>query len=752
MKESVESKRPAGGRKKLGELLLEVGLMDERTLRKALRIQKIQKKRLGQVLIDMGVADHEVIAKALAGQLGIPFIRVDEAEIPEDVISLVPSEMAQNYLLVPIRKKNERLVVAMANPLEFYAVDDLRFVSRMDIDVAVAPTGDILRAVEKYYPKRDLETDPESEVGTDEGIEITLTEEPDENDPVDLMRLTELPPIIQLANNILADAIKRNATDIHIEPQKETVVIRYRVDGVMREAMRTGKHIQKPLVSRIKVISNMDIAIGRKPQDGRSQVKYGNRNYDLRVSTIPTSYGEKLTIRILDQNRAGIGFEALGFSESTFEGIGNAIRRPHGIILVTGPTGSGKTSTLYACLNKLNSQTVNITTVEDPIEFDIPGINQVQINPKAGVTFAAGLRSILRQDPDIVMVGEIRDAETASTAFQAAQTGHLVLATLHTNDAPSAVTRLLDLGVEAFLISSSLIAVLGQRLVRKICPECKVPASLSPHIRNEILPHLGIDENATFWKGIGCEACQHTGYSGRLGIFEFLTVSAPMREMIGANVSDVAVKKAGEREGFTSMTMDGMQKALQGLTTVEEVLRVAPPEGADELSNTFFIPFTGQQQKRPEERSPEPPRYSASSIKRKTILVADDNEMMLKIVCKVLQSRNCLTITAEDGVEAMKLALEKRPDLIITDLLMPKMDGNTLVKELKSQSGTRDIPIIMLSAKDNAGYDVTGDAHADDYLTKPVDPKQMLASVYRLLGEPSAERTPMMAGSAVVLA
>ena len=424
----------------MGELLLEVGLMDERTLRKALRIQKIQKKRLGQVLIDMGVADHEVIAKALAGQLGIPFIRVDEAEIPEDVISLVPSEMAQNYLLVPIRKKNERLVVAMANPLEFYAVDDLRFVSRMDIDVAVAPTGDILRAVEKYYPKRDLETDPESEVGTDEGIEITLTEEPDENDPVDLMRLTELPPIIQLANNILADAIKRNATDIHIEPQKETFVIRYRVDGVMREAMRTGKHIQKPLVSRIKVISNMDIAIGRKPQDGRSQVKYGNRNYDLRVSTIPTSYGEKLTIRILDQNRAGIGFEALGFSESTFEGIGNAIRRPHGIILVTGPTGSGKTSTLYACLNKLNSQTVNITTVEDPIEFDIPGINQVQINPKAGVTFAAGLRSILRQDPDIVMVGEIRDAETASTAFQAAQTGHLVLATLHTNDAAGAVT------------------------------------------------------------------------------------------------------------------------------------------------------------------------------------------------------------------------------------------------------------------------------------------------------------------------
>ena len=660
----------------------------------------------------------------------------------------MPSGMAENYLLIPFKKTDERLLVAMANPLEFYALDDLRFVTRMPIDIAVTPTRDILQALERYYPKIDLEKDLRSGPRIDEGIEIVQRVEPEEEDVQDLLGLTELPPVVRFTNAILADAIKLKASDIHIEPQKGAVVVRHRVDGVMREILKTDKHVHASLVSRIKVISNMDISIRRKPQDGRSQVKYGGKSYDLRVSTIPTSYGEKVTIRILDQSRAGIRLEDLGFSETAFKDFRNAVSRPQGIILVTGPTGSGKSSTLYTCLNRLNSPTVNIMTVEDPVELDISGINQVQINPKAGISFAAGLRSILRQDPDIVMVGEIRDNETASVAFRAGQTGHLVLSTLHTNDAPSAVTRLLDLGVQAFLISGSLIAVVGQRLVRRICQECKVPDPLSPKMMEELFPHLGGDKRTSFWKGAGCEACQYTGYSGRLALFELLTITPSLKEIIAPNVSALTVKRAAEREGFESMTMDGIRKASQGLTTIEEVVRVVPSE-ADGVAKGSIIEPPVPEETATENRPPEERSASVSSVKPKKILVADDNEIILKIVRNALESENYLTITAENGLEAMKLALQEKPDLIITDLLMPKMDGITLIKKLKSQLSTRYIPIIMVTAKEEVDSEVNGtEAGADDYLTKPVHPKTLLARITMLLSKPSVGETSTIAHSA----
>lgn len=401
---TAEKKKPSEKRKKLGELLVEVGLIDRRVLVKALEIQKMKKKRIGQILIDMGVADEEEIAKALSSQLRIPLVRLKKTDIPEEIISLVPHELAENYLLIPIKKTEKGLVVAMANPLEFYAIDDLRFVTQMPISIAVAPQSDILEAIEKYYPKRGLEKDLGS-AGIDEGVEVIQRKEPEDKDIQDLMKLTKLPPVMRFTNAILADAIKLKASDIHIEPQKNEVIIRYRIDGILREVMKTDKHVHASLVSRIKVISNMDISVRRKPQDGRCQVRYGDKDYDLRVSTIPTSYGEKVTIRILDQIRARIGLEDLGLPKKAFDDLVNAISMPQGIILVTGPTGSGKSSTLYACLNRLNSPDVNIITVEDPVEYDIQGINQVQINPQAGLTFAEGLRAILRQDPDIVMVG-----------------------------------------------------------------------------------------------------------------------------------------------------------------------------------------------------------------------------------------------------------------------------------------------------------------------------------------------------------
>jgi type IV pilus assembly protein PilB len=739
MNKPIENSQPSGGRKKLGECLVETGLIDEKTLAKALEIQKVQKKKIGQILIDMGVADDQEIAKALATQLMIPFLHLSRVEIPQEIISLVPAEVAENYLLIPVKRTEKGLLVAMANPLDLYAVDDLRFLTQMTIDIAAASQGEILQVIERYYPKQDLERDFDSEPDIDRGIEVIPPIKKEEKDVEDLMTLTERPPVVRFTNALLADAIRLKASDIHIEPQNSAVIIRYRIDGIMREIMKTDKHIHASLISRIKVMSNMDISMRRKPQDGRSQVRFRDKSYDLRVSTIPTSYGEKVTIRILDQSRAGMRLEELGISDRALRDFSNAISMPQGIILVTGPTGSGKSSTLYACLNRLNSPSVNIITVEDPVEFDITGINQVQISPQAGITFAAGLRSILRQDPDIVMVGEIRDTETASIAFQAGQTGHLVLSTLHTNDAPSAVTRLLDLGVEAFLISASLVAVVGQRLARKICQECKVPDPLSPQILKQLLPYIDTDKKATFWKGAGCEACQYTGYSGRLGLFEVLMVTPSLREIIAPNVSALTLRKAAEKEGFQPMSMDGIRKALEGMTTIEEVFRVAPPE-AEEGTRLHIVEPSIPEEIGPEAPPPKEPSTSVASVRPQKILVADDNEIILKILRNILESENYHVITAENGLEALKLALQERPDLIVTDLLMPKMDGITLIKKLKSQLATRYIPMMMLTAKDEVDSEVEGiDAGADDYLTKPVNPKRLLARVHRLLNRPSME-------------
>jgi type IV pilus assembly protein PilB len=723
-------------RKKLGQILVEAGLIDKKVLDEALEIQKVEQKKIGEILIEMGVADDVVIAKALSTQLKIPLVRLGQTEIPEEIISLVPYELAQKHLVIPIEKTEKGLLVAMTNPLDLSVLDDLRFVTRMPVQTVIATKTDILEAKERYYPPRDFKKGFDSQAEIHESVEIIQRKEEEEKDVQDvqeLLNLTERPPIVRLTSSLLADAINQKASDIHIEPQKTAVMLRYRIDGIMHETMKIDKHVHAPVVSRIKVISNMDISIRRKPQDGKTQVRHGGKIYDLRVSTIPTSYGEKVTIRILNPDTAGIGLEALGFDEKTYNDFENAIGAPQGIILVTGPTGSGKSTTLYASLNRLNSPSVNIITVEDPIEYDIQGINQVQINPQAGITFAAGLRSILRQDPDIVMVGEIRDTETATIACRAAQTGHLVFSTLHTNDASSAVTRLLDLGIEAFLISASLIALVGQRLVRKICQECKVPHSPSQQILNRLPSYVKEDQSAAFWKGAGCEMCQNTGYSGRMGLFEILTITPSLRELIAPGIPAITLRKAAEKEGFQSMTLDGINKVIAGLTTIEEVFRVAAPE-FDEAVQRPVEEADKVEQAETKAIPPKTSPASVSSVRQKKVLVADDNGIILKTVSKVLKSKNYITITAENGLEALRLASHEKPDLIITDLLMPKMDGITLIKKLKDQSSTRDIPIMMLTAKDEVDSEVEGiDAGADDYLTKPVNAKRLLARVSRIL-------------------
>jgi len=729
--------KPAKSPKKpirLGEYLVKIGLIDKETLNKALKTQKSIKKKLGQILVDMGVADDVAIAKALAVSLKIPYGRIDKASIHNDIIGLIPPELAEKHMVIPLRKTGDRLLVAMANPLDLYALEDLRFHTQMPIDRAVVPSGDMTAAIEKHYPRPGLEENLGLEFGAEaDDIEVVERRKEKETPIRELQDLGDLPPIVKFVNSVISDAIKMKASDIHIEPQEKSLVVRYRVDGIMREIMRADKNIHAAVASRIKIMSELDIAIKRKPQDGKAQVKQSGKTFDLRVSSLPTSYGEKVTIRILNPATAQLNPEDLGFSHKDLKYLTRAIQMPQGIILVTGPTGSGKSSTLYACLNKLNSPEVNIITVEDPVEFDVTGINQVQINPAAGITFARGLRSILRQDPDIVMVGEIRDPETALTAFQAAQTGHLVFSTLHTNDAPSAVVRLMDLGIGPFLVSASLIAVIGQRLVRRICESCKAPDKLLPEQLEEIRPYIGNQKNVVFWKGEGCEACQHTGYSGRLGLFEMLTLTPALKNVISDGLSSGQLREKAQKEGYHVMSFDGIQKALQGLTTIEEIFRVAPPEITGN-SHPLATDSPAQEDLMPKDEDVAEDACLFTTDCPTKILVVDDNLVVLKLLRHLLESEDYLVITAENGLEALKLALTENPDIIVTDYVMPEMNGVMLIKKLKSQATTRAIPIMMLTGKDEEESELEGlDAGADDYLTKPIARKRFLARVAVLL-------------------
>jgi len=576
--------------KKLGAYLLAAGLVDEDTLSRALEIQRGQsypKTKLGRLLIEMGMTDDVNIAKTLASQLNIDFMHLRNLKIPKEVLGAVPASIAQTSNIIPVSKKGKKLVIAMANPLEQYVIDDLRFVTHLDVGIAVAPESEVRDAIERYYTN-NLQSNVQEDAEIDAFLEIVEEDKigDDDDDIQNLIGLTEKAPVVKFTNHIIANAIKYKASDIHIEPRFADTMVRFRIDGIMREILQASKRSHFSVVARIKIISNMDISVRRRPQDGRTRIKYGRKEYDLRISTIPTSYGEKVTIRILDPDGADLRIGDLGIPESEMESFMNIIHRPQGMILATGPTGSGKSTTLYACLNELNTSEVNIITVEDPIEYDIAGVNQVHINPKAGITFASGLRSILRQDPDIVMVGEIRDKETATIAFQASQTGHLVLSTLHTNDAPSAVTRLVDMGLEPYIISAGLSCVVGQRLVRKLCPKCKVPDPKSSELvkrYNAILPNA---VKPIFWESKGCPDCYEIGYKGRMGLFEILKISRAIQETLVSRDSMMEIRKIAEREGYQALSNDGLQKAIKGVTSHRELVRNVSIQTLDDFLNS----------------------------------------------------------------------------------------------------------------------------------------------------------------------
>jgi type IV pilus assembly protein PilB len=563
---------------RIADTLLADGLLTQEQLTEALELQKKQGGRLLKLLIEKQLVTDQDMMVSMGRCLGASPITLSKMHVPQDVIDLIPKDLAQTYKMVAVARLGKKLFVAMADPLNVLALDDLR---RMRANLQIIPLISTERAVVDFLNNAQTQVSGgiDAILKDVDVSDVELAKEGQEEINLDqLVESSEEGPVIKLVNLMLVQAIKDRASDIHIEPFEKQLRLRYRVDGVLYDSTAPPKGLQPAIASRIKIMANLDIAERRLPQDGRFRIKLAGREVDLRVSILPTIHGEKIVMRVLDKGNLNMNLESLGLAPDELQKFKNAIDAPHGMILMTGPTGSGKTSTLYAVLTQLNTSDVNIVTVEDPVEYQMLGVNQVQVKPEVGLTFAGGLRSILRQDPDIVMVGEIRDSETADIAVKAALTGHLVLSTLHTNDAPGAIARLVDMGIEPFLVSSSVLMVCAQRLLRKTCPHCKeafkVPADVIMRLS------LSQEEAAanTYYRGRGCSRCKDTGFLGRMAILEVLAVTNALREQILHDTSAKALKDLALKEGLKTLRMSGLEKAKAGLTSLDEVLRVSGSE------------------------------------------------------------------------------------------------------------------------------------------------------------------------------
>ncbi|RMF99502.1 MAG: type II/IV secretion system protein [Planctomycetota bacterium] len=565
--------------KRLGDLLVERRYLTEEDLLEALRIQKTSERQrlLGEILIEEGFCTEEQVSECLAAEYGFPFAKLEARLYDSKIIDVLPREYIENNLVLPLFKVRDVLTVAVAEPSNMFLAEEIRSLTGLEVQVVVATAKDIRRMISslpnsKVFVIDDIIEDSDS-------ADVTLIEDAIE-DIGDIEEVAGQSPVIRLVNYIIYNAVKEGASDIHIEPGERCLRVRYRVDGRLHKALDVPSHLTNAVTSRIKIMASMDISERRLPQDGRVNVLLDGRKIDLRVNTFPGSRGEKTVIRVLDTRSVSLNLEELGFAEHILARLRRAIQAPNGIILATGPTGSGKSTTLYACLNAISSMENNVCTVEDPIEYNLPLVNQFQVQEKIGLTFSTALRTLLRQDPDVIMVGEVRDEETARTAIQAALTGHLVFSTLHTNDAPSAVTRLINMGVEPYLIAAALNAVLAQRLVRRICPKCRAEYE-PPRSLRRALEKMGCPIE-TFYKGVGCRQCRNTGYRGRLGIHELLIITDEIRDSIVTNPSVHQLRRLAEQNGMQSLQIDGFRKVQEGLTTVEEVLHVVGDAGLGE--------------------------------------------------------------------------------------------------------------------------------------------------------------------------
>ena len=564
--------------RRLGDLLVKEGLINQEQLQRALADQKGSNEKLGSILVRLDIINEDQLIDFLSKQYGIPSITLTQLDVDAEVVKLVPAQIARKYEVLPIKRAGNQLTLAMADPTNVFAVDDVGFMTNLQVVPVVASQGAIRKAIDRLYEAQtgglaDIISEMDSAVG-----DVEVVEGEDEQwakaDIFELKESADEAPVVRLVNMILVDAIRRGASDIHLEPYEKVFRVRFRMDGVLHEIMTPPKRLEAALTSRVKIMSNLDIAERRLPQDGRIKLRYNQREIDFRISTLPTIFGEKTVMRILDKDALQLDLSLLGFDAWSLEQFTRAIHQPYGMILITGPTGSGKTTTLYSAIHTINSPDVNIMTAEDPVEYNLKGVNQVQVNEGIGRTFAAALRSFLRQDPDIILVGETRDLETAQIGIRAALTGHLVLTTLHTNDCPSTVARLLDMGIPPFLVSSALTLILAQRLGRKICKDCKQPYEVD---EESLVPYGHVAQGlgkVQLYKGKGCQTCSFTGMKGRVAIYEVMPINEQVRALILRNAPTAEIREAALAIGMKTLRQNALQKVLDGVTTVEEVLRV----------------------------------------------------------------------------------------------------------------------------------------------------------------------------------
>jgi type IV pilus assembly protein PilB len=738
----AEGKGRKVGSRKIGEILIELGLIDEGGLKRALEIQATEGGTLGRVVSGLGLAQEQQVSHAIADWLRLECLTACPDVAPRTV-SVLPGDLCRKRLVAPIRIDDRTLHLAMTDPLDITTIQDVEFHTNLKVVPVVAGESVMAAVLDRLYPSTDGSADIILQLAGDAEEAVEVAPVVDEEQSVQqLAAESELPQTVRLVNALLATAAREGASDIHLEPTERGLQVRHRVDGLLQNAVQIPRSLQDATISRLKLMAGMDIAERRKPQDGRSQLSSGGRRIDLRVSTVPTHFGEKIVIRLLDSAKARIAMEELALAPGSLATLQRLLSHPTGMVLVTGPTGSGKTSTLYASLNWLTSPTKNIITIEDPIEYRLPGINQVQINLKVGVTFASALRSFLRQDPNVILVGEIRDAETAGIALEAAQTGHLLLSTLHTNDAASTITRLTDLGMEPFLVASSVIGILAQRLVRRVCPECAGEAAPPDEVVQGLGGRERLPQDGVWRVARGCPACRNSGYKGRMAIHEMLEVTPAIRELIAQRAADHVIREAAQGAGMHTLVQDGIAKAAAGLTTLEEVLRVVPqPDAAATGGRREGGPAPpGSTPAATAAAPPLPPEVAAvragdGAGPRGRVLVVDDSATVLEVVRYFLALEGYEVLSAGNGLDGLELARRAQPDAIVSDVEMPQMDGKAMVRALRDDPATCDIPIMLLTSQTGVESEAEGlSLGADDYVPKPVEPRRLAARVRALLG------------------
>ncbi len=783
--------------KQLGTLLLQAGMLKPQELEECVEQARKRNVSLWDFIIQEKQVSEESLADAFATWLKLPRVRVASASIEPEALRSISEELAKKHMCLPLKVEGKTLLLAMANPADFAAVQDIEFASSLRVRPVVASRSEILDGISQNYDTESRAQDFLANIADAADFSV-VAEESEEKQSMDLdvassRKAAELPPVIKMCNLIVSEAVKAGASDIHIEPGLNAVQVRLRIDGLLREFMQVPKWMHNSVVTRIKVLSKLDISERRVPQDGRIKVSFQGKNVELRVSTLPTHFGEKVVMRVLGSSEIP-RLEKMGYSPEQVTIMDAALNQPQGLILVTGPTGSGKSTALYSCLMRRKSPEVNIITVEDPIEYQLAGVNQVQVNVKAGLTFASALRSILRQDPDVVLLGEIRDLETAEIAFHAAMTGHLVLSTLHTNGALQTVARLLDLGVVPPSITGSITLITAQRLARRTCQKCKEPYTPSSGLMEKL--HME-EPDLVFYRGRGCSACGNSGFAGRVGIYELLRMTPTLKDLINRKASEGDLRKAAGLAGTRFLLEDAMEKVRQGITTLEEVLRVIQLQEEEIIRcpkcNSFInldfssCPYClhalkhvcsscGQELKlewkicpycnapvapRVEQSAakalpsgtpalpsappapgqpagrPEAPRLPAgASVKKPRILVVDDDEGIKKVIEKSLTQLpiEVEVETASDGEEALAAAERQPPDMVILDVMMPRVDGFTVCQKLREGIRTAFVPIMMLTASADEAARTKGYlVGTDDYATKPFSVPDLNARVMRLL-------------------